>query len=141
MANYIDAFTGEIVEQEDQNQLIEKKLYEVGALNEQTYDFLEQYRTVEEQYEMFRYALKKGMEENGFSKWANRMFSVSITPEGTKNTFDTQRAKDMKLSDFLLILLLKEREGEDLKSVTVYDFFTKLSYTKSKINIRFKEDR
>jgi len=136
---YVDALTGEIVERDDPNQVAEKKLYEVGAVTEETFDIIRNYKDIKEQYEMVQYALKKGMKENDIKKWANDLFTCSFTPEGTKTTFDTERAKATKLIDFLKIL--NTTDDKILRDYSVYDYFQKISYVKDKVTIRIKDDK
>ena len=135
----IDAMTGEIVEREDPNQVAERKLYELGVITDQTFDFLRHKRDVDEQYETFKFVLKGAMKDNGIKKWDNDLFSCSVTPEGTRTVFDSERAKEMTLLEFRT--LLNRLLDEDLKDKTVYDFFQKVSYVKDKLNIRFKENK
>ena len=135
----IDAMTGELIEREDPNQVAERKLYELGVITDQTYDFLRHKRDVDEQYETFKFVLKGAMKDNGIKKWDNELFSCSVTPEGTRTVFDSERAKEMTLLEFRT--LLNRFLDEDLKDKTVYDFFQKVSYVKDKLNIRFKENK
>lgn len=139
MAEFIDAVTGEIIEREDPNAIITKRLYELGVVTDQTFELFRHQRDVNEQADMARYAIKKGMIENGFKKWSNNLFSCSITPEGTRTVFDTDRAKDMTLMDFRNLLMMLS--DDFLKETSVYDYFQKVSYVKDKLNIRFKEDK
>lgn len=119
----IDAMTGELIEREDPNQVAERKLYELGVITDQTYDFLRHKRDVDEQYETFKYVLKNAMKDNQIKKWDNELFSCSVTPEGTRTVFDSERAKEMTLLEFRT--LLNRFLDEDLKDKTVYDFFQK----------------
>lgn len=139
MAEFIDAVTGEIIEREDPNAIITKRLYELGVVTDQTFELFRQQRDVNEQADMARYAIKKGMIENGFKKWSNNLFSCSITPEDTRTVFDTDRAKDMNLMDFKNLLMTLS--DDFLKKTSVYDYFQKVSYVKAKLNFRFKEDK
>lgn len=119
MKTIVDSETGEVIEVEEQNDIAERKLYEVGAISEETFDFLEQYRTVCEQYEMFRFQLEKAMRENGIKKWDNDTFSVTVTDEQLQKRVDTQRLKDDGL----------------------YEKYLKLVPTKGTIKINFKKER
>ena len=134
--HYDDAVTGEVIQVEDPNQVAERKLTEVGAIDSNTFNFLNDYREMCERYDIFRNSLKTAMEENFIKKWETNEVSFSVTPEGTRQAFDTDRAKNMKLSDFLSILINMDKA--DLERISVYDYFQKLSYTKSKLNVRFK---
>lgn len=139
MADIIDAVTGEIIEREDPNAIAERKLYELGVITDQTYDLLRHWRDTNEQVDMFKHVLKKAMIENDIKKWSNNLFSCSVTPEGTRQTFDSDRAKEMTLMDFRNLLMMLS--DDFLKETSVYDYFQKVSYVKDKLNIRFKEDK
>ena len=139
MAEFIDAVTGEIIEREDPNAIITKRLYELGVVTDQTFELFRHQRDVNEQADMARYAIKKAMIENGFKKWSNNLFSCSVTPEGTRQTFDSDRAKEMTLMDFRNLLMMLS--DDFLKETSVYDYFQKVSYVKDKLNFRFKEDK
>lgn len=135
----IDAMTGELIEREDPNQVAERKLRELGVITDQTFDLFRHQRDVNEQVETVKYVLKNAMKDNGIKKWDNELFSCSVTPEGTRTVFDSERAKEMTLLEFRT--LLNRFMDEDLKDKTVYDFFQKVSYVKDKLNIRFKENK
>ena len=119
MKTVIDENTGEIVEVEDENEIAERTLTEVGAIDKYTYDFLEQYLTYEEQFEMFRYQLEKAMRENGIKSWKNDYFTATVKDESTQLRVDTQK----------------------LKEAGLYDQFTKVVAVKGGLQIRFKDKR
>lgn len=135
----IDAMTGELIEREDPNKVAERKLRELGVITDQTFDLFRHQRDVNEQVETVKYVLKNAMKDNQIKKWDNELFSCSVTPEGTRTVFDSERAKEMTLLEFRT--LLNRFLDEDLKDKTVYDFFQKVSYVKDKLNIRFKENK
>lgn len=137
MKEIIDAETGEILNVEESNEIATRKLYECGAVTAETMDFLTTYRDMVEQYDTFRYVLKEAMKNNSIKKWDNELFSVSYSPEGKKETFDSDRAKEMTLSNFLILLNRMDKDVRDTTSV--YDFFKKLSYNKDRVTIRFKD--
>lgn len=105
MKQIIDNATGEVIEVEEKNELAEKKLFEVGAIDEQTYDLLEQYLTIQEQYEMFKYKLEKAMEDNGIKKWNNDYFIATIKEESVQKRVDTDRLKEAGLYEKYLKLV------------------------------------
>ena len=78
MKHIIDEATGEIVEVEEANDIAEKILYEVGAIGDDTAEFIEKYLAVKEQFEMFEHVLKKAMIENNIKTWKNDYFTVSM---------------------------------------------------------------
>ena len=117
MKQIIDNTTGEVIEVEEKNELAEKKLFEVGAIDEQTYDLLEQYLTIQEQYEMFKYKLEKAMEDNGIKKWDNDYFTATIKDESVQKRVDTDR----------------------LKEAGIYENYLKLVPIKKSLQIKFKK--
>lgn len=119
MKQIINAETGEIEEIEEQNEIVERKLYEVGAIDEATFDFLEQYQTMQEQFEIFKFNLTKAMEENGIKKWDNDYFVATAKEESLQKRIDTDRLKEDGL----------------------YDKYLKLVPVKSSLQIRFKKEK
>lgn len=112
----VNAETGEIEEVESQNELIEKKLYEVGAIDKETFEMLSMYQYYEQQMEIFKYKLQKAMEENGIKKWDNDYFTATLTEETLRKSVDTQKLKD---------------DG-------IYEKHLKLSPVKAGMRIKFK---
>lgn len=136
MTDIIDAVTGEVIEQEDRNEVVVRKLTEVGAIHSNTYNIFFQFRQWEQKEKMTRDVIKKALEQIGEKKMVLEDITFTVIPESSHAIFDTERAKNMKLSDFLSILIKMDKA--DLKRISVYDYFQKLSYTKSKLNVRFK---
>lgn len=118
MKNIIDHETGEIVQIEEDNEIAERKLREVGAITENTADFIEQYLAIKEQYEMFRYVLEKAMTENGIKSWNNDQFVASIKEETTRFSFDLNAFK---------------KDYPD-----IYNKYQQISTVKPSLSIRFK---
>lgn len=147
MSDYIvDVVTGEVVERENKNQVIEKKLAEVGAISENTFEILESYRYYEEQFKTIKYVLKKAMTENGIDKWDNNLFVTYISKGGMQKQIDSERMKDTNIYDYVMkwnkvFEGLSESEIAKYKDVTIYDEFTKLRSTEDKLTIKFKEKR
>lgn len=139
MKTIIDAETGELIETETQNEIATRTLTDLGVVSTEVLDFLEQFRDEQERFETFRYVLKGAMKEHSIKKWENEVCTVSYVPETTKTSFDSERAKEMKLSDFLIIL--SRMSQEFLENTSVYDYFKKMSYSKDSIRISFKENR
>ena len=117
MKQIIDEKTGEIIEVEETNEIAERTLFEVGAIDEKTYELLEQYLTIQEQYEMFKFKLEKAMEDNGIKKWDNDYFIATIKDESVQKRVDTDR----------------------LKEAGLYDKFLKLVPVKKSLQIKFKK--
>lgn len=116
MKKIIDSDTGEIIEVEENNEIAERKLFEVGAIDENTADFIEQYLTMKEQFETFKFVLEKAMAENGIKSWKNDYFTAFIKEGGTQTRLDIDRLKE---------------DG-------IYDKYLKLVPVKDSLNIKFK---
>ena len=109
MKKIIDEATGEIIEVEEGNELVEKKLFEVGAIDERTYEFLEQYLTIQEQYETFKYKLMQAMKENNIKSWKNDYFTATVKEESIQKRVDNERLKkDGLYEKYLKIIPIKE---------------------------------
>ena len=109
MKTIIDEKTGEILEVEEGNELVEKKLYEVGAIDEHFYDFMEQYLTTQEQYETFRFKLMEAMKQNNIKSWKNDYFTATLKEESIQKRVDTERLKEAGLYEkFLKLVPVKE---------------------------------
>ena len=109
MKKIIDTDTGEIVEVEEENELIEKMLYEVGAIDEQTNDFIEQYLTIVEKFEMFKHVLYQAMKEHNIKTWKNDYFTATIKDESIQKRVDNDRLKaDGLYEKYLKLVPVKE---------------------------------
>ena len=117
MKKIIDEKTGKIIEVEEPNELVEKKLYEIGAIDEATFEFLEQYLTYQEQYEIFKFKLMTAMKENGIKSWKNDYFTATLKEEG----------------------LMKRVDNDRLKEDGLYEKYLKLIPVKESLTIKFKE--
>lgn len=119
MKTIINEETGELIEVEEENELIEKKLYEVGAIDENTNDFLEEYLMYQEKYEILKHALLKAMKENGIKSWKNDYFTATYKEESTQKRVDNDR----------------------LKQDGLYEKYLKLVPVKENLQIRFKKEK
>lgn len=109
MKKIIDSDTGEILDVEEENELVEKKLFEVGAIDEYTMDFIEQYLTIVEKYEMFKHVLYQAMKENNIKTWKNDYFTASIKDESIQKRVDNDRLKaDGLYEKYLKLVPVKE---------------------------------
>ena len=109
MKKIIDTDTGEILDVEEENELVEKKLFEVGAIDEYTMDFIEQYLTIVEKYEMFKHVLYQAMKENNIKTWKNDYFTASIKDESIQKRVDNDRLKaDGLYEKYLKLVPVKE---------------------------------
>ena len=117
MKQIIDNDTGEIIEVEEPNEIAERKLYEIGAIDESTFEFLEHYQYVQDQYETFKYKLLQAMKENGIKKWENDYFTATVKEESLQKRVDNDRMKE---------------DG-------IYEKYLKLVPVKESLTIRFKK--
>lgn len=105
MKTIIDEKTGEVIEVETTNEVVERKLVEVGAITQETYEMLESFRYYQDQYEIFKYQLEKAMRENNIKKWDNEYFVVSLTEDSIQKRVDTERLKEDGMYDKYLKLV------------------------------------
>ena len=110
---------GEVIEVEEENDLAERKLLEVGAIDKDTNDLLEQFLFYEDQYKTFKFKLEQAMRENGIKKWENDYFTATIKADSMQNRVDTDK----------------------LKADGLYNSYTKLIPVKGGLQIRFKDQR
>ena len=105
----VDAVTGELIEVEESNELIEKKLYEVQAIDQETFEMLAMFQYYEDQYELFKYKLKQAFKENGIKKWETEQFTATFKDEQLQFRVDTDRLKEDGLYDkYLKAVPVKE---------------------------------
>jgi len=97
--------TGEIFEEEDKNEIVERKLNEVGVIDQETFEMIEMFLYYEEQYELFRYKLEKAMNENGIKKWDNDLFTATIKEASMQKRVDVDRMKEDGIYDRYLKLV------------------------------------
>lgn len=117
MKQIINNETGEIEEVLEANELTEQKLYEVGAIDKETFEMLETYLYYEDRMKLLKYNLEKAMKDNGIKKWENEYFTATIKEDSTQKRVDTERLKEDGL----------------------YDDYLKLVYVKGGLQIRFKK--
>lgn len=99
MKTIIDENTGEVLETENENEIAERKLYEVGAIDEETYDFLVMFKANEDRYKRVRYAILKAMSENNIKKWIADDFTIIYKSGGKRKTIDIEKLKKDGLYD------------------------------------------
>ena len=110
---------GEIVEVQDENELAEAKLFEVGAIDQKTFEELEQYLYYEDRYKTITFKIEQAMRENGIKKWENDYFTATIKADSMQNRVDTDK----------------------LKADGLYNEYSKLVPVKGGLQIRFKDQR
>ena len=117
MKQIIDPDTGEIREVETENEIAERTLTEVKAIDEETYEMLATYQYYKEQFETFKFVLEKAMRENNIKKWDNDYFMAICKDESTQVRVDTER----------------------MKADGIYDKYLKVVPVKASLMIKFKE--
>lgn len=105
MKQIINAETGEIEEVLEQNELVEQKLFEVGAIDKETFEFLDTFLYYKDRYETFRYNLEKAMKDNGIKSWKNDYFTATVKEESIQKRVDTERLKEDGLYEKYLKLV------------------------------------
>ena len=119
MKKIIDELTGEIIDVEETNELVEKKLYEVGVLSEQVIEMINQYQRYTEEFEMFKFKLKEAMKEYGIKSWKTDDFTATYKDESIQKRVDNDRLKEDGL----------------------YEKYLKLVPVKESLMIKFKKDK
>lgn len=94
MKTVVDQETGELIEVEDSNELVEKTLIEEGVITESTNDFLSDYFEIEERYQIFKEALMDAMQKNNIKSWSNDYFTATVKDESIQKRVDVERMKD-----------------------------------------------
>ena len=110
---------GEVIEVETENEVAEKKLYEVGAIDKQTFEELELYLYYEDRFKTIKHKIETAMKENNIKKWDNDYFVASLKADSMQNRVDTEK----------------------LKADGLYNSYTKLISVKGGLQIRFKDQR
>lgn len=105
MKTIIDQNTGEVIEVETSNEIAERKLVEVGAITEETYEMLASFKYYQDQYELFKYQLEKAMKENNIKKWDNDYFTATIKEDSIQKRVDTEQLKEKGLYESNLKLV------------------------------------
>lgn len=105
MKKIIDDETGEIIEVEEENEIAERKLYEVGAIDEYTNDFLNDYFELLEQYDIFKEKLQDAMIKNNIKSWKTKYFTATLKDAQTKKQVDVERLKHDGIYDKYLRLI------------------------------------
>lgn len=110
---------GEIVDTLEENELVEKKLFELGIINN---EILQRVDEVYEQLDWlnyFKFSLEKAMRENNISQWKTDSFTASIPVDKetgelkTENInvgFDEERFKKENPELYNKYQMLKKRK-------------------------------
>lgn len=114
------------------NELITREMVEVGCVSDEILDMVEEYRTLQERMETFKFEFKRFCEENGFNKWETDYFTMNYIGETDSVRVDT---KKMKSTD---IFIADALTGE-MEKVNAYEFFSYRSPVKA--HVTFKEKK
>lgn len=105
MKQIIDNETGEVIEVANENELVEKKLYEIGIINDEIMEEISKALYYKEWIETFKYQLEKAMRENGIKKWDNDSFTATLKEETIQKRVDNERLKEDGLYEKYLKLV------------------------------------
>ena len=94
MKTIVDRETGEIIEVEETDGLIEKVLTDEGIITESTNDFLSDFFEMQERYEIFKEALMEAMNKYSIKKWSNKYFTATVKDETVQKRVDVERMKE-----------------------------------------------
>ena len=109
---YVDSETGEVIEQEDKNELIEQKLNSIVSLDD-VLEAVEMLETYEQKLNMYKQQLKEPLmnifKENGIKTFKNDYLTISYVPETMQKRVDNQRLKDDGIYEkYLKLVPVKE---------------------------------
>lgn len=111
------------------------KLEKLNALlTEKVRDMLEQRAYIEEQFDTFKYQVRKVMEENDIRKWETDLFTVTITPDTKSTKVDTDKLKNTKV-------FITNAETGELEEVGAYEFFTHKVDVKGSFRLKVREEK
>lgn len=138
----IDPITGEVIE-ENENSLIERKLHEVGTVDQETWEIIDSFLYYKEQFEIFKSKLEKAMRDNDIKKWDNDYFLAYTTEDGMQKRVDTESLKRITIGEFVEDMLNRTRElsteeKQEAFDRTLYDTFLKMVATKGSLTIKMK---
>ena len=112
MKQVIDSETGEIIEIEETNEIVEKKLNEIVSLDDvlKVIEMLEYYQ---DQLDTYKYQLKepiiKLFKDNGIKTFKNDYLTISYVGESMQKRVDNERLKQDGLYEkYLKLVPVKE---------------------------------
>lgn len=104
-----------------------------ALLTEQVADMIEEYLTINDKIDTFKFQVKELMKENGIKKWETDLFTFTF-----KDGFVSRRADTAKLKE--TSVYITNAETGELEEVNAYDYFSKPSYTNDSITMKIKEE-
>ena len=126
--NYLRDFVGVSA----MNDLVTKEMLEVGAVSDEVLDKLEEYKTLNEWFDTFKFEFKKACEEYGIKKWETDYFLMNYIEDTFTKRVDTNRMKNEN------IYVVNAESGE-LEEANAYEYFSKPSL--SKAHVTYKEKK
>ena len=120
---------GEIVEVPEANEIAERKLFELGVIDDETFRFLKSYREMCEEYDNFRFVLEKAMRENNIAKWQTEDFTASIPVDKNTGELKTENVR---------VAFDEERFKQEHPDL--WEAYRKLVTTKVSLRINFKKE-
>lgn len=112
-------------------EVITKDMLKVGYVTDEILDKLEEYKTLVEWFDTFKYKSKVAMEQNGIKKWETDYFVMEYIEEHLSPRIDTNRMKETWFS-------IVDANGE-VSKVNAYEYFVK--NTKVKAHTNYKEKK
>lgn len=112
-------------------EVITKDMLKVGYVTDEILDKLEEYKTLVEWFDTFKYKSKVAMEQNGIKKWETDYFVMEYIEEHLSPRIDTNRMKETWFS-------IVDANGE-VSKVNAYEYFVK--NTKVKAHTSYKEKK
>lgn len=112
-------------------EVITKDMLNVGYVTDEILDKLEEYKTLAEWFDTFKYKSKVAMEQNGIKKWETDYFVMEYIEEHLSPRIDTNRMKETWFS-------IVDANGE-VSKVNAYEYFVK--NTKVKAHTSYKEKK
>ena len=112
-------------------EVITKDMLKVGYVTDEILDKLEEYKTLVEWFDTFKYKSKVAMEQNGIKKWETDYFVMEYIEEHLSPRIDTNRMKETWFS-------IVDANGE-VSKVNAYEYF--VENTKVKAHTSYKEKK
>lgn len=104
------------------NYEVTKKMNELNIVTEETFDRLEEYKSLCDWMDTFKFVLGRAMEQNGIKKWETPYYNFTHIGEGTTSKQDTDRMKKET------VWIVNAESGE-LEEVNAYDYFQRFKKT------------
>lgn len=114
------------------NDLVTKEMLQVGTVSDEVLDKLEEYKTLNEWFDTFKFEFKKACEEYGIKKWETDYFLMNYVGESKTLKVDTKKMQNES------VYIVNAETGE-LEEVNAYEYFTKSA--RNKAHVTYKEKK